>query len=70
MLREDAPRVVPALIDALGDKDWALRMWAASSLGRFGPDARAAVVTLTELLKDPNESVRESAENALKRIKR
>jgi len=59
------PKAIPAIIEALKDKDWDVRTSAASALGGIGPDARAAVPVLIEALKDEHFYVRSSAAHAL-----
>ena len=48
----EARAAVPALADALKDKDSEVRCVAADALGRMGADAKAAVPALAEALKD------------------
>ena len=60
---------VPALIDALGDADRAVRAMAAWHLGRIGPDAREATAALTDRLTDTEADVRSAAAEALKKIR-
>ena len=60
---------VPSLIEALKDKDSAVRQDAARALGGIGPAAKEAVPALTEALKDENAQVRRTAADALKRIR-
>jgi HEAT repeat protein len=45
--------VIPALIEALKDRDGDVRRWAMELLGEFGPEAREAVPALIQLLKSP-----------------
>ena len=59
---------VPALMKALADPDQITRQFAARGLGVFGPDARAAVPALLEMLKLPDSSLRDRAIEALKQI--
>ena len=65
----DAKATVPALIEALKDKDKDVRRDAAKALGIIGPTAKAAVPALIEMLKDKDVYVRRSAEGALDKIK-
>src|SRR5204863_4028580 len=44
------------------------RVAAAAALGRFGPDARAALPALCERLKDPSARVRLEAVSALAEV--
>ena len=59
---------VPKVVELLGDADPKVRVQAAKTLAKIGPDARAAVEDLTELLKDENEEVRKAAARALGQI--
>jgi HEAT repeat protein len=49
--RDLAKPAVPELIEALGDKDDDVRIWAAIALGQIGPDAVNAVQPLLSLLR-------------------
>ena len=64
----DAARVVPALTQALNDKDDGVRCSAAIGLGYFGDQAKEAVPTLQAAQHDPDVRVREAAGVALSRI--
>ena len=65
----DAAKVVPALIDALKDKDADVRRSAAIGLGSFGEQARDAVAALEAAQKNDRDArVRESAGIAVSRI--
>jgi HEAT repeat protein len=59
---------VPPLIDALRDRDPAVRLKAIEVLGRMGEDAGAAVPELVRLLDDPDIDVRKAAARTLGRI--
>jgi HEAT repeat protein len=59
---------VPALVDALADKDWWMRMAAATALGGMGRPAYVAMPALTEALRDESEWVRRNAADALGNI--
>ncbi len=61
---------VPALIRALDDANPEVRRWAASALGRIGPDADDAVPALTDALTDDDENVRKAASAALESVGR
>jgi HEAT repeat protein len=61
---------VPALLDLLLDRRAEIRYWAATLLGRIGPDAESAVDALHDALSDTNEEVRNAARIALRRIER
>jgi HEAT repeat protein len=60
--------VVPALVEVLQQRDGALRAWAALSLGRIGPNARAGGPALAAALTDSDAAVRAAAADALGRI--
>ena len=60
---------VPSLVTTLReDKDPNMRYWAAESLGKFGPEAQAAVPDLIAALKDESKMVRMGAAYALGEI--
>jgi HEAT repeats len=54
--------------DAQGRQGSNMRYWAAESLGKFGPDAQAAVPDLVAALKDESKMVRMGAAYALGEI--
>src|SRR5262249_50030222 len=64
----DAAQVVPALIEALKDKEGDVRWSAAIGLGYFGEQARDAVPALQAARRDRDARVREAAGVALRRI--
>lgn len=64
----EAAQVVPALIEALKDKEADVRRSAAIGLGTFGEQANDAVPALQAALTDPDARVREAAAKALTRI--
>jgi HEAT repeat protein len=63
-----APEEVPALIRALEDKDWTIRLEGAQVLGQMGPTGKAAVPALQQALHDERMSVRLHAAEALTAI--
>jgi vesicle coat complex subunit len=66
---EEAARIVPALIEALHDKEGDVRRSAALGLGSFGEQAKEAVPALQHsALRDRDTRVREAAVKALNRI--
>ncbi|MGI0490344.1 HEAT repeat domain-containing protein [Alkalinema pantanalense CENA528] len=67
-LGSDAELAVPALSEALSDRNAEIRSQAARTLGEIGPKAKASIPELIVVLKDPNEGVRISAANALSRM--
>jgi len=64
----DTERIVSALTEALQDESGYVRRDAATTLGRFGPLAKAAVPGLAKLLKEKDLGVRKAAEAALQKI--
>jgi HEAT repeat protein len=46
-----------------------VRLAAVQALGIIGPPAKPAVPTLWRLIRDPDETVREAALRAIKRIR-
>jgi HEAT repeat protein len=66
--RGDAARVVPALMEALKDRDADIRWSSAIGLGYFGDQARDAIPALQAAQHDRDARVREAAGVALSRI--
>jgi HEAT repeat protein len=64
----DAAQVVPALIEALKDKEGDIRWSAAIGLGNFGEQAKDAIPALQAAQHDQDARVREAAGVALTRI--
>lgn len=64
----DASKVVPALTEALKDKDGDIRQSAAIGLGYFGDEAKSATAALQAAQRDHDPRVREAAGKALQRI--
>src|SRR6266851_1067443 len=64
----DAAQVVPALIEALKDKQGDVRWSAAIGLGYFGEPAKDAIPALQAAQHDRDPRVREAAGVALSRI--
>jgi HEAT repeat protein len=64
-LRNDLKAAVPALVEALQDKNDAVRAEVVSALGAIGPPAKEAVPKITALLEDPNKLIRRTAALAL-----
>ena len=58
----------PALTVALSDTNPEIRRWAATVLGRMGPDATAAVDSLRQALRDTDADVAQAARQALDQI--
>lgn len=66
---ENDPASIPLIIDRLTDYVFVLREEAAVALGRFGPEAGAAIPSLTRMAKEDGErSCRQAAADALRRI--
>ena len=63
----ESPELVPALVVALKDKDFGVRVAVCEALGNHGPAARAAVPGLIRLLKDEN-APKQAAADALRKI--
>jgi HEAT repeat protein len=67
--KEDAERVIPALIEALKDRENDIRLSAAIGLGTFGEQAKEAVPALQQIAKsDRDGRVRRAAATAVSRI--
>jgi len=64
----DAAQTVPALIDALKDKENDIRRSAAIGLGSLGDSAKEAIPALQAAQSDRDARVREAAGIALSRI--
>ena len=64
----DADLVVPALVEALQDREGDVRRSAALGLGSFGDRAKDAVPALQAAQRDRDARVREAAAVALSRI--
>jgi HEAT repeat protein len=64
----DAAQIIPAMIEALKDKEIDIRWSAAIGLGYFGDSAKEAITALQAVLMDPDARVREAAGVALSRI--
>ncbi len=62
------PVAVPALREALANKEPDVRLQATEVLARMGPDAKEAVPDLIRLLDDPDDRVRRAATRTLGRI--
>jgi HEAT repeat protein len=59
---------VPLLIEVLRADSAKLRKAAAQTLGRLGPQARAASMALADAVSDPNPGVSRAAQRALEAI--
>ena len=64
----EAAQVVPALIEALKDKEGDIRRSAALGLGSFGEQARDAIPALKAAQRDRDARVREAVGAALSSI--
>ena len=62
---ENADEVVPALVSALNDKEWFVRLSAIWSLYDYGPYAKEAVPSLVLACRDTHWQVREIAAKAI-----
>ena len=59
---------IKILIDKLKDPNASVRANASIALGNIGPDAKAALPSLTEVLQDEDKYVREGAGWAIEKI--
>jgi hypothetical protein len=59
---------VPVLIYQLANPRADVRQWAATLLGELGPIARDSIPSLSDALRDTDESVRDAARSALEKI--
>jgi HEAT repeat protein len=66
--KNEADKVVPALTEALQDKENDIRLSAAIGLGYFGDKARESLPPLQAALRDRDPRVREAASIAIARI--
>lgn len=66
---ENAAWAVPTLISLLKDRRPGVRRLAAEALGKIGPAAENARAPLEAALRDPDDRVRETAEQALAGIR-
>lgn len=66
--KSDAAKIVPAMTEALKDKEGDVRLSAAIGLGYFGEQAKEAIPALQEAQRDRDARVREAAGVALSRI--
>jgi HEAT repeat protein len=66
--KREAAQIVPALIEALKNKENDIRWSAAIGLGNFGEQARDAIAALQAAQNDRDARVREAAGVALSRI--
>ncbi len=64
----DPAQVVPALVEALKDKEPEVRWGAANGLGYYGEQARDAIPALQAIQHDPDARVRRAVGAALARI--
>ena len=60
-----AKDAIPALIEALKDKEWNVRLRAAEALKKIGPKAESAVPALIEALNDEDVHVSAIVKEAL-----
>ena len=66
--KEDAAKIIPAMIVSLKDSQNDVRLSAAIGLGSFGPNASSAIPALQAATKDRDARVRRAAGIALQRI--
>lgn len=63
-------KVLPPLIEALGDRESDVRFAAVNGIGRIGPDAAEAMPQLADMMGDMEPNVRRGAVIALGKIRR
>ncbi|MEA1950615.1 MAG: HEAT repeat domain-containing protein [Planctomycetota bacterium] len=63
-------KVMPLLVEGLGNSATTVRIEAAETLGILGPKAKAAIVPLRKLLADPNEQVKAATKKAIESIEK
>jgi len=59
---------VPAMIEALTEEKWRMRVGAADGLGMFGADAKSAIPALVQAVEDKTQQVRHLAARSLGEI--
>jgi HEAT repeat protein len=64
----DIKEAVPALIEALNDSDYEVRIWSMAALGSLGPAAKEALPALKQATKDKDEGIRGSAKAGIAQI--
>jgi TonB family protein len=64
----DIKAAVPALIEALNDTDYEVRLWSMAALGSLGPAAKEAIPALKQATKDKDEGIRGSAKATIVEI--
>src|SRR5207249_1312423 len=67
-MQDEPDLVTSAIIKALDDTNMMVQGNAINFLGKFGPQAKAAVPKLVSLTTDPDSDVRECAVRALEKI--
>ena len=68
LIELSAMKVTPHLLALLSHANAAVRKKAATILGEIGPDAKESLPALSLLLQDQDQSVRDAAKEAIKRI--
>ena len=68
VLASQGMEALPALQKALGDRDAAVRYWAATGVGNIGPPASSTAAEMTKAMGDPSPVVRVAAARALCRL--
>lgn len=64
----DIKPALPALINALDDKDFEVRVWSMSAIGSLGTAAKEALPALKQAMKDKDAGIRFNAKSALAQI--
>lgn len=64
----DIGAAVPALTQAISDKDFEVSVWSMAALGSMGKAAKSAIPALKLALKDKNPGIRTNAQYRLAQI--
>ena len=66
--RADIKAAIPALIEALKDSDFEVKVWSMSALSSLGSAAEAAIPALKDAANDRDQGIRTNAKAALDEI--
>lgn len=64
----DIKKALPALIEALKDRDFEVRVWSMNAIGALGLSGKEAVPALRHAMKDIDAGIRQNAKAALLRV--
>ena len=64
----EGPKALPKLLEAMNDRDPAIRYWGATGVGNIGNPAKSAASAMKKALKDESAVVRIAAARALCRL--